>query len=69
MITGKRKEIRRGKLLDREKYPIHLVIPEEQVKLSLDLNREGNEFSLFVNARNVYALPYFYGKLTQSLII
>ena len=61
MISGKRKEIKKGKkLLDREKYPIHLVIPEMSVKLSLDLNKEGNEFSLFVNARNVYALPYFY---------
>lgn len=63
LICGKRKEIKKGKkLLDREQYPISLVIPEFSVKLSLDLDAVGKEFHLFVNGRSVYALPYVYGK-------
>ena len=63
LISGKRKEVRKGKkLLDREQYPLCLVLPELQLKLSLFLNDEGNEFSLLVNGRNVYALPYMHGK-------
>ena len=63
LISGKRKEVRKGKkLLDREQYPLCLVLPELQLKLSLFLNEEGNEFSLHVNGRNVYALPYIHGK-------
>ena len=48
LISGKRKEVRKGKkLLDREQYPLCLVLPELQVKLSLFLN-EGvaSSFSL-----------------------
>lgn len=61
LITGKRKEIKKGKkLLNREQYPISLVIPEFSVKLSLDLDEEGKEFLLLVNGRSIYALPYFY---------
>ena len=44
-------------------------INDHNIKLSLDLNKDGNEFSLFVNGRNVYALPYFYDKFTQSLVL
>ena len=67
LISGKRKEVRKGqKLLDREQYPLCLVLPELQVKLSLFLNEEGTEFSLFVNGRNVYALPYMYRKYPAS---
>ena len=67
LISGKRKEVRKGKkLLDREQYPICLVLPELHVKLSLFLNEEGTEFSLYVNGRNVYALPYMFRKLPAS---
>ena len=63
LISGKRKEVRKGKkLLNREQYPLCLVLPELQLKMSLFLNDEGNEFSLLVNGRNVYALPYMHGK-------
>ena len=63
LISGKRKEVRKGKKLqDRDQYPICLVLPELQIKLSLFLNEEGNEFWLFVNGNSVYALPYMYGK-------
>ena len=63
LISGKRKEVRTGKkVVDREQYPLCLVLPEIRVKLSMFLNEEGNEFTLFVNGRTVYALPYLYRK-------
>ena len=39
LICGKRKEVRKGKKLqDREQYPLCLVLPGLQIKLSLFLN-------------------------------
>lgn len=37
-----------------------LVLPEIGIKLSMNLNEEGTEFTLKVNGRSVYALPYIY---------
>ena len=63
VICGKRKEVRNGKKFnDRSIFPLFLVLPELQMKLNIDLDRDQREYTLEVNGRSMYALPYIHGK-------
>ena len=64
--SGKRKEVRTGKkLADRSQYPLNIVFPENNLKLNMDLSADANVFTLMVNNRDYYQLPYRFD-LTQE---
>ena len=59
LISGKRQEVRNGKkLTDRSQYPLNIVVPENHLKFNMDLGIDVNMFTLMVNNRDYYQLPY-----------
>ena len=67
LISGKSKEIRKGKKLkDKSQYPLNLVLAESKLKLNMQLSTEEDSFLLYINSINFHQLPYKFDLVEEA---